>query len=1021
MISFPNLKQAFSPSLIYNTGIPFFKEADGHIYSNRYDQYSPQSCAGFMLEYEDYPVDRIYCPVEVDTEYFTPQWDINKADKVISQTLTIQVRAITRERGIILSHPDTAAIARNPVMSTGFAVADYLQHLGFNIRLNRPEDRRSIPKDLSVIEFRLHAFLAVADLFRIVTGQYLQDIKDLVIQKDKRYPRIEQTRRLIAKTPRGGHDENYVNMPWIISIDGHEFRVAISIIDTCAVIGNASLEKFAQVTGVELPFKNLFKDKKEKERMNVMYLTRHEDYDNYANGDLVNYSCLIGYMSRTHKIYKDLGLESYWEQPRLTIGATVARLFRATLQKHIGYDEPCNEGKQEIINLCKHGTSDEIKEITHRTSVFNAKVDGGRCRNNRPTDVAPKTLIVDLDINSCYGTGLKHQDYPLGRPVFISYNIKSECNEYKTLRQFLKECKHDLVPGLWQARVFTEEGYRLKYRQDYLVSWFPPKDISNMPTDTDLAEVEWFTDDNVGVTKILHHEVTNALITQEFLEWLDDSPGVHQRKELLDNLYVRTAMYYPLRDQCQSIDELRQRLLNHTGKNRNTVPKRGKTKVVDIQEECHAWYSVNMGDVFINKLLDERCKYSKHNPDEAPFNELFKLFNNTTFGDMVSPFFDISNACVGNNITARARDLAWRMEKVLGGYQTITDGCAFEPNKVVHPDARRLSAVELVVFNESVHDTNYKLKPLGGADRIEVKLHEDGLGVTIFKGGDVTELNNTQAKQWLADEALKHLKAIYPEASVLDKFTFEVKDIYDGASFHGTANYKFFKNGHGEKCKMRSYSHKGFKAYKLVDDRLELVTDDYHASEEFLDAVQRNPEAVPRSLPFFYTKILKVGEYKRNYESRWTHSNAIPGNTIEIARLFRECSLSQFTFQTYAQFQSWEKESKWLRDNYGQTYEMWFLNPDGTVRYKSMVKELDALIRSGAMTFASTRPAAAQRHLSREYIEHPSFAALNLMKYRLKERFGFIIHDDAAERQELFDTWYYSELERGSETFLLDY
>ncbi|MEO0968266.1 MAG: hypothetical protein AAFX80_07980, partial [Cyanobacteria bacterium J06639_18] len=55
------------------------------------------------------------------------------------------------------------------------------------------------------------------------------------------------------------------------------------------------------------------------------------------------------------------------------------------------------------------------------------------------------------------------------------------------------------------------------------------------------------------------------------------------------------------------------------------------------------------------------------------------------YGDMVSKYFMTSNPVVGNNITARARCLAWFMEKGLHGWQSITDGCAFELNGVLYP------------------------------------------------------------------------------------------------------------------------------------------------------------------------------------------------------------------------------------------------------------------------------------------------------------------------------------------------
>jgi hypothetical protein len=50
---------------------------------------------------------------------------------------------------------------------------------------------------------------------------------------------------------------------------------------------------------------------------------------------------------------------------------------------------------------------------------------------------------------------------------------------------------------------------------------------------------------------------------------------------------------------------------------------------------------------------------------------------------MVSKFFVTSNPVVGNNITARARAMAWYMEKGFYGFETITDGCGFLLNGVL--------------------------------------------------------------------------------------------------------------------------------------------------------------------------------------------------------------------------------------------------------------------------------------------------------------------------------------------------
>lgn len=63
---------------------------------------------------------------------------------------------------------------------------------------------------------------------------------------------------------------------------------------------------------------------------------------------------------------------------------------------------------------------------------------------------------------------------------------------------------------------------------------------------------------------------------------------------------------------------------------------------------------------------------------EAPMNKFIKLVINTVYGDFVGPYFHSGNTTVGNNITARARSMAWYMEKGFNGFvrpQYKTEAC----------------------------------------------------------------------------------------------------------------------------------------------------------------------------------------------------------------------------------------------------------------------------------------------------------------------------------------------------------
>lgn len=975
-------------SVFTKQATPFYESAEGYLYS------------GFVHELESTleKTSRIYLPLEIDTEYYHHDLDINVPTPEISRCLTIQCRSLNSENGIILTHSDSRDFARHPVISSGFAPVDYLRESGYDVAL----ERCIHPLDLPVMQVDLYGFFLVAELYRVVTGQYLTDINQLVLERRKDNASIAMGRRLIASTIlKGNRAEQNVLMPWVLTINGLKFQIALSLFDTCAVHGNTNYKTFCANSGVELKYKDNFSSD-EKGRMLEQYLNRGIDFDNYALGDLYNYPALLGNMSKFETIYKSLEISNYFEPPRLTIGATVARIVRSSMLKSLGLEI---KDKNKVIELCRYGTSAHVKTLRNTTAVYNAKVDGGRCRNNRPLDLNVQRPIADVDIAGCYGNGLKHQEFPFGRPVIIDYPIKSENNKYLTLKKFLSKYGKKLVPGLWQARVSTPKDYQLKYQQDFLMSWIPPKDPSRIPTDSDLEAIDWYSEDNIGVMKIFTNEVNLALINQEFLDWLENTASVRQRAELMDNLLVMTTMFYPSDERCDDVVDFFNAIEKHNGKNQCIADvKRGKTKKISIEQECHSWMSVNLGELLVSRLLLERGKYDKNKPEEKPLNELYKLCINTIYGDMVSPFFDIGNVVVGNNITARARAMAWYMEKGLNGFQTITDGCAFELNRVIHTDGSKLTAETVTTNQEDVRNANFKIKAIGDVDRIEVVAGENGLDLSMFSDESVTQLDNYQAKKWLADEVKKHLKTIFPNIPVIDKFNFEIKDIYDAGCFHGTANYKFRKVNSTEGGKMRSYSkNHQYNAYNLTGDELQLVTSEYKPSEEFLMALMCNPYSVQRSHPYVATKILKPKEYKNHYESRWENSQAFPGCTIENGRLLRECSLTQFTFKTFKQFQSWEREAKRLRDTTGQTYESWFLNEDGSLNMKAMVHRLHSLIKSGAMRFSTSRPTAQQRHLAREYEEHPGYQPLMRIKHQLGVRYGFLAADGSNDFETVFE------------------
>lgn len=936
----------------------------------------------------------LHLALEVDTEFYQPRYYPGTRE-VLNTTITIQCRSIHQETGKIYAHPDIAQNARHPVMHYPCVVLDYLEDLGYVVDHERCSRNESY-SDMSVLYLDLYTFFARAELFRIGQGYYIDDVKHLCSRDDDKG--IEEGRRLRTYSYIGKKYCDWVMMPWYWHLDGNKYRVALRIQDTAAVQGMTNYETFCENSGVELKYKKMF-DKDEKAKMLKMYMEREVDFDNYALGDLYNHEALLGNAENFRKIYISLGLEDFYTLPRLTIGSTVSRMLDSAVKKVLDISP---DKEYELRKYSADTCADRIKKLG-TTGALNAKVDGGRCRNNRPIHTFASGALVDIDISGCYGEGLRSQEYPMGRPVIIDYPVNSECNEYLTLRAFRTRYEKELVPGLWQARVSTKNGYSLKSKQDFLISWLPPRDITKMTTDSEFAETdEWWTIDNTGETRIYQSELHNAIITHDFLQWLDNVATVQQRKEYLDELIVLTAAYYPASQRVDSPEALKEKHLQHKGRNTTTVKDlKKKTTKIKIEQECHAWYAVNLGDLIVSTLLLERKKY----PKKTPFNELYKLCVNTVYGDMVSPYFKIGNVVVGNNITARARAMCWYMEKGLFGWQSITDGCVFDLNYVVYPrQGRRVTAINTVdMCKQDSGDRHLLFKPLDGKGLFRVSVDEnavdkDGnklLFLSIVNGNETITMGHYDSLDWINKKSIEHLQNLFPNVDVLHKkttdvygnkrigqFEFEAKGIYDSATFHGTANYSLWYNEQ-DKIAMRSYS-KHAHTTVFMNDGLEISDTEAHPAKNFLFSL-RNPIVVDRAHVYIKSKILKVGDYRRNFE-KWMDTNILPGMNIESAALLREFSLSQFTFLTHAQYTAWRREYEGLLRKYSQSYEMFFLNTDGTLNYQLMVETIYNKIENGKHGFFDGVDKRAKSEY-RNQSTHVEDICLDTVSRELNERY----------------------------------
>jgi hypothetical protein len=294
--------------------------------------------------------------------------------------------------------------------------------------------------------------------------------------------------------------------------------------------------------------------------------------------------------------------------------------------------------------------------------------------------------------------------------------------------------------------------------------------------------------------------------------------------------------------------------------------------------------------------------------------------------------------------------------------------------------------------------------------------NDDTSKLRVTKYGVETIIENP--KEWLQEKLFKHLQNIFPNVSVLHlqttkleleispektpikryseqvgMFSFEIKDIYTKAKFHGTSNY-LLANEKETKIAMRSYENKRQHQSFTINENQEIVETEFYdnlpPSKFFLQQLD-NPNHVTRSKTFKKTGILKLNDWKNNHDN-WLDKGFVCGDSIEKTGILREFSISQFTYQTIEQYLAIEKEVQRNKRRYNQSYEGYFINQDGTLNYELMIKTIDQILATGALSI--NKVLDSDRHRTRDLdISHAETQVYEAVK--LQANSGINVHDES--------------------------
>ena len=874
--------------------------------------------------------------LELDCEYYDSPFD--KANR---ETLSTQIRESDLDsKGVLFTHGRD--ILDCPKRKYPNPIVEYLNLYGviensglleesdFNLLLEEGKDFFD-GRTVNYMVVNIWTFFGIVDWARAFTGRDAEFLNEVILGRYNNI-KLEQNKRLETSWQTSdSFPEDYIPTRQLIRVPGvGDLVIFLRSMDISAMLGaDMNLKKAAESVGVNLPI---------KDSMDV-YKTDMREAVELCPKDFVEYSLADLVCKRIHdeynKLYKSTlkMLKLPTEDAKLTVGGTVNKMIRLFLEKETSINFSEKVMKKYHLD---EGTAKKLLKANGRSRQLLGKVDGGRCNNNKPWIPNDQSYLCDIDISSCYQSVMNSLSYPLGEPLIIDHAYsKAKVDDREklyTLASFLDEFKDELVDGLWVLRVSTPEGYKLKNQQDLISSFIPPKNMSDYKSGCDNDGHDFSKTQN-GELKIFYNQIINGVINSDILELLQKYSNASALKEYMTKLNVVAAIFYPKSARATSMEQYLKQFEANKGETTTQVLFSGTSFIKRTEEDHnHVWFDVPLNSL-VSTLQNERNKASKQK--NIALEKVLKSIINTVYGDIVSPKFHTSNAVLAQNITARARAAAYTMEKALNMYLTITDGGIFNPKKVITAGKRNPSVQNLTAVM-SPRSNNLKYKSL-----------------------------EYTTKEELEAVSLNHVFETFSELSIVKNriinFVIKVDDKTDyiprGASFQGSANYLL--NYKVIKVKKRSYNDS--KTFDYLGNPLKI-------SEPLLFNILNDPSSVKRSPIAYQDFILKTKQYKKSYNKIKETTDSWGFSSTKTKHLL-EFSLNQFNFLTYEQFKSWKKQITKLKQKYGQTLEMFYLNQDKTLDFQQMIFEVYEDIMSGKM-----KPRVLidkNRHSNRKYSSHP--------------------------------------------------
>jgi hypothetical protein len=753
------------------------------------------------------------------------------------------------------------------------AFLDYYQDTyGITWRESKTPNKRRY-----VQTFNVHFFFGFKDLE--YNFKSVEDYKFFMLCRLERIRRITtKFNRPIALPYEMYLPDNKGNMKWK--------SVSLNLLDVSAMQGAKGLSTYLGNVGMSTDDKNSY-EKWEKSRMDLRLLENPNRYLRYIRSDVNLRELKVRTIDFYNKIAELIGVEPR-DEWGMSTGKITANMISDWIAQQVELPVEDTKDKKALWNYNRLANPEAIREMSHlvgnKKLLYLGMTDGGRCVKERVLLDFIKGVLVDIDISSCYASGLLNQMFPIGNPKIIHTPMSYKLWEEKYSK--------NLVPGLWTARISWKDA---PFKQDLLISkeekqftawdFYQQQYGENSSDDKDYDASMYLMLNDINQAAYTHDQmqVIHKYSANSELAWIRenaviDSFAFYSKDEEIDTLDESLLL-------IKSIDEFKKGGFEYDTSwkrvslkdvmgiliNRRQAHKKVMKHYENDVKENYGVKTFNSEDLpqqlvnYWNELgVKESNSYEYSEKDykyHSSTQEFIKLIGNTIYGCIASAFFGgngtgLSNYVVGNNITARARTLAWCMAKGFHSLMSITDGGVFDANKVLSYRRKSLDIfanVAFEYFNNVSENKVVDIVPLYGQ---EIPFDASMKDVLLDKSNHVEKLG------WL------HLKGIFGELDIfaLDQFEFEVKKVYTECTLRNKSDY-ILKN---EFYDTKTLKVRGVKK----DDNSDELVEEIFANIESKTGKQFTQKS---------KRLLGLGEWKAREELR---KELLPHDEVETTKDF---------------------------------------------------------------------------------------------------------------------------------------